>query len=203
MTPSCQSGDSPALPPQPRRARRLALRFLRAREGATAVEFAFVSVPFFALLFAIIETALVFWTTQALETAVADAARQIYTGQFEELHGGSADEIRVEAFRDLICGRVVALFDCRGTLKVTVEQAGADGFGTTFGALLNDDGDLDPDDSRIGTTESGRIVIVRAATLYPMFFMESFQPLLAGGEARPRSKGRLIVATAAFRNEPF
>lgn len=37
--------------------------------------------PFLALLFAIMETGLIFFTGQALETAVADSARLIMTGQ--------------------------------------------------------------------------------------------------------------------------
>ncbi len=41
--------------------RRLIVRFGRKDDGAAAVEFAFVVVPFFAILFAIIELALVFF----------------------------------------------------------------------------------------------------------------------------------------------
>ncbi len=40
---------------------RLLGRYRRDSKGATAIEFAFVALPFFALLFAIIETALVFF----------------------------------------------------------------------------------------------------------------------------------------------
>ena len=44
-------------------------RFIRQQDGATAVEFAMVAAPFLAMMFAIIETALVFFAGQALETA--------------------------------------------------------------------------------------------------------------------------------------
>ena len=40
-----------------------------------------VAAPFLALMFAIMETAIVFFAGQALETAVADCARLIMTGQ--------------------------------------------------------------------------------------------------------------------------
>ena len=56
-------------------------RFVRANDGVTAVEFAIVATPFFALMFAIFETAFVFLGQQTLETAVANAARQVRTGQ--------------------------------------------------------------------------------------------------------------------------
>ena len=49
---------------------RLARRFARAQDGAAAVEFALVAAPFLALIFAILETALVFFAGQTLEAAV-------------------------------------------------------------------------------------------------------------------------------------
>jgi Flp pilus assembly protein TadG len=56
-------------------------RFGRSQDGSAAVEFALVATPFFALLFAIIETALVFFADQALDTAVQSTARLLRTGQ--------------------------------------------------------------------------------------------------------------------------
>ena len=51
------------------------------RRGAAAVEFALVAPPFLALLFAILELALVFFASQALETVTQDSSRLIMTGQ--------------------------------------------------------------------------------------------------------------------------
>ena len=59
----------------------VARRFAWHQRGAAAVEFSLIAVPFLALTFAIIETALVFFAGQTLETAVADAGRLIMTGQ--------------------------------------------------------------------------------------------------------------------------
>lgn len=56
-------------------------RFRRSRRGSAAVEFALVAPVFFALLFAIIETALVFFASQVLETVTQNSARMIMTGQ--------------------------------------------------------------------------------------------------------------------------
>ena len=49
-----------------------ARRLVRQQDGAAAVEFGLVAAPFLALVFAIMETAVVFFAGQALETAVAD-----------------------------------------------------------------------------------------------------------------------------------
>src|SRR5262245_40122344 len=81
-------------------------RFVRANDGVTAVEFAIVATPFFALMFAILETALVFFGQQTLETAVATAARQVRTGQ-AQAQGFSSVQ-----FKQQICQVVVSLFDC-------------------------------------------------------------------------------------------
>jgi Flp pilus assembly protein TadG len=56
-------------------------RFARAEDAAAAVEFALVAAPFLALIFAILETALVFFADQTLETAASNSARLIMTGQ--------------------------------------------------------------------------------------------------------------------------
>ena len=60
---------------------RVVRRFTRHQKGAAAVEFALVATPFLALLFAIIESALVFFAGQMLESAASDAGRMIMTGQ--------------------------------------------------------------------------------------------------------------------------
>ena len=54
---------------------RLGRRFIKQQDGAAAVEFALVATPFLALLFAIIESAMVFFAGQSLEAATASAAR--------------------------------------------------------------------------------------------------------------------------------
>ena len=48
-------------------------RFRKDKKGAAAIEFAFVAIPFFALMFAIVETAMAFFFNQILETATADS----------------------------------------------------------------------------------------------------------------------------------
>ena len=72
---------------------RLVRRFVRQQDGAAAVEFGLVAVPFLGLTFAILETALVFFAGQTLETAVADSARLIMTGQAQTA-GWSKDDFK-------------------------------------------------------------------------------------------------------------
>ena len=101
-------------------------RFRGDRRGVAAVEFAIVAVPFFGLLFAIFETAFVFITYQGLDDATAAAARQLMTGQAQNI----ATITSADQFRDsLICNptppaqRILPSFiDC-SQLVVDVSQA--------------------------------------------------------------------------------
>src|SRR3954464_11708332 len=81
-------------------------RFACGEEGVAAVEFGIVAAPFLALLFAIMETALVFFAGQVLETAVADSARMIMTGQAQAL---GWDDVK---FKADACKRTNGLFNC-------------------------------------------------------------------------------------------
>jgi Flp pilus assembly protein TadG len=190
--------DASTSGPSRRRRRRLLGRFLKNREGATAVEFSLVALPFLALLFAIIETALLFWSTQVLETAVADAARKIYTGQFQAEHRTVQDpNLVAEKFREELCSRVTALFDCKSIVEVDIRTFSG-GFPSSGLPLPVNEGNFDASDFRYESSGPSDIVVVRAAMQYPVFvnLMNSAQANLNNGK-------RLIMASAAFRNEPF
>ncbi|HEV2676359.1 MAG TPA: TadE/TadG family type IV pilus assembly protein [Aliidongia sp.] len=61
--------------------RRLALR----TEGVVAMEFALLAVPFFAVLFVVLNSALMIFCNAVVQGAVAQAARQIETGQMQNI----------------------------------------------------------------------------------------------------------------------
>src|SRR3954449_7778365 len=84
-------------------------RFRRNRRGSSAVEFALVAPVFFALLFAIIETAIVFFASQVLETITQDSARFVQTGQAQ-----AAKYLKEDFKKEVVCTRPFAnlLFDC-------------------------------------------------------------------------------------------
>ncbi len=58
-------------------------RFRRDESGSTILEFAFVAGPFFALLLAILQTAMIFFANQCLDTATQAVARLVMTGVTE------------------------------------------------------------------------------------------------------------------------
>src|SRR5215475_12960690 len=75
-------------------------RFLRRQDGAAAVEFAAIMAPFIVFMFGIMETALIFFADQTLQTAVEDSARLVMTGQAQNGAWQVAD------FKRQVCNRI-------------------------------------------------------------------------------------------------
>jgi Flp pilus assembly protein TadG len=166
----------------------------RDQDGAAAVEFGLVALPFFGLLFAILETALLFWTTQILETAVANASRTIYTGQFQSANDQSAPDIKAK-FKAELCKHVVTLVTCDSpAVHVDVRAFKP---GDTLPELIKD-GKVNEAGFGYQPTQASEIVLVRVAVEYPLLV-----PMLNGQGANLGSGKRLIMASATFRNEPF
>lgn len=169
----------------------LTKRFLQQPSGATAIEFGLIAVPFFFLKFAIIETALVFWAGQILESSVTDVSRQIRTGQIQ------SQGMDGQAFEVLLCNELGSMFDCSERLAIDVQRVDrfdelevrpqpVDAVGNFNGAFGFNPG--------VG----GETVIVRVFYRWPLFFN-----ILGLDASDIAGRQRLLVATTAFRNEPF
>jgi Flp pilus assembly protein TadG len=165
-------------------------RFLRHDKGATAVEFSLVAVPFLALLFAIIETAMVFYAGQMLETAAANSSRLILTGR------ATMQNMTAQTFKSEVCKNLPSLFDCAGGVYVDVKTY------TSFGAVDNTspvkDGQLDTSKFAFKSGEPNDIVVMKIYYEWPIYVS-----LLNAGLSNLGTGRRLLVATSAFRNEPF
>ncbi len=97
-------------------ARSILGRFRRNRRGSAAVEFALVAPLFFCMLFAILETAIVFFAGQLLENATLESARLILTRQAQNTAMTEAD------FKQNLCDRIKVMFNCQGNLgNLTVD----------------------------------------------------------------------------------
>ncbi len=165
-------------------------RLASCEDGGTAVEFSLVAVPFLGLLFAILETGLVFFAGQVLETAAADSARLIRTGQAQTQ---GFDQAR---FRQEVCNRTYGLVQCSGPLYVDVQK---------FGSFtsINLPNPIDQNGNLVNNFvyqpgTAGDIVVVRVLYEWPIFVAK-----LGYNLANMSGSKRLLVATAAFRNEPY
>ena len=93
----------------------LVRRFIKQDAAGTTIEFALLAAPFLAGLFAILQTALVFFAGQTLETAAATSARLIFTGQ-AQTHGWTAAQ-----FKSQVCNQIQGIFNCNNGVYVDVE----------------------------------------------------------------------------------
>lgn len=172
-------------------------RFRNNRKGATSVEFALVSVPFFGTLFAIIETAFSFFAAQTLETALSDATRKIFTGQVQ----GNAAITTADQFRDTVmcdpANRLLPVFiDCT-QVKVDVRTVTSFNLASLTKPVVN--GVYDTSDFKYDPGAAGSIVVARA--VYPQPIYVSL--LGTAGTIDLSGRKRILLASATFRNEPF
>lgn len=174
-----------------------ARRLLRREDGAAAVEFALVAAPFLALMFAIIETALVFFAGQYLETVVTDTSRLIMTGQAQ------TQGLTQSQFLTQVCNRIVALFSC-SSLIVDVQKYSV--YSGTNTSLPLSNGNLtfatDAQGQPITSFQPGGpgdIVVQRIMYEWPVWVW--FPGLASMSDMN--NKRRLLMATAAFTNEPY
>ncbi|MEE7491979.1 TadE/TadG family type IV pilus assembly protein [Methylobacterium oryzae] len=186
--------------------REQAARFARARGGATAVEFALVAVPFFALVGACLENGIVFWEQEILQQAVADASRQIYTGAFQTTNAGTTDPATLMGrFRRAICTQPngtprITIFNC-ANVRVSITQASSYTAASPVSPVAtNASGVSDWNANFAGYSCAGAsaIVIVQAAVDIPVFF-----PLLGAAVANLPNNRRVLQAATVFKVEPY
>ena len=165
-------------------------RFRRNRGGSAAVDFALVAPIFFALLFAIIESAMVFFASQLLETVTADSARLVMTGQAQaaSMTAVAVQDQSVRSRRHIVRLRQRHLYR-RAELPVVLlsQPCRSDRRRKKF---------VPPNNFSPGGP--GDIVVVRVFYKWPLFVTSMGYDIsnLTGGK-------RLLTATAAFQNEPY
>ena len=177
--------------------------FTAATEGAAALEFALVSLPFLALVGAIVQIAFVIWAGQNFDHAVQNAVRSLFTGQFQIANSGtSSAAILLQKLNETMCGtganRQATLFDC-SSVKIDVAVAASFATGSSATPMNATSRTWN---SSFGTNyacaKPGAIVVVTAAVKIPVFFslLDLAQKSFADGT-------HLLQSTAVFRTEPY
>jgi Flp pilus assembly protein TadG len=170
--------------------RGLLRRFLRQPKGSTSVEFGLVAAPFVALTLGIIQTAVLFFASQSLETAAATSSRLIMTGQ-AQIQGLTAAQ-----FKSQVCDTIKGMFNCASGVSVDVETYSSFAAVNLGMPITN----KTFNSSQLGYNPGGPgdIVVVRLYYQYPVYMN------LLGFNLSNLSGGYdLIAATAVFKNEPY
>ena len=148
-----------------------------------------VALPFFALLFAIIDLALIMLGTSQLDSGLTAAARQIRTGQVQ------ATGLTASQFRELVCQRITPLLACDESLVIDVRRFNSFG-GVAVPSPLDADGNFAGNDV-FQPGAAGDIIVARAFYAWPIISPSSYAFSTMNGHAH------MITVATAFRNEPF
>jgi Flp pilus assembly protein TadG len=164
------------------------LRFAQNRSGASALEFAIIGVPLILLLLAIFEIAFIYMGNFSLENAVNQAARLVRTGQAQNFNAAS--------FKQSVCEALLPPLSCEG-LKLDVRTF--DSFGSSeLTSPVDGQGNMKQDFS-FDPGARNDVVVVRAFYEWPL--LKAFPAPI--DFATPNNGSPVLIATAAFRNEPF
>lgn len=165
-------------------------RFRRNRKGSTAVEFALVAPVFFALLFAILETGILFLANQLLQTVTQESARMILTGQAQTASYTSAQ------FASYVCSQVPALFNCN---QISIDVESYPSFASVnLGSQIDNNGNFVSNNLQYNPGGPGDIVVVRLFYQWPLVVTG-----LGWNPSNLSGNKRLLVGTAVFKNEPY
>jgi Flp pilus assembly protein TadG len=165
-------------------------RFMTQRQAGATLEFGLLLAPFVAGIFAILQTAIVFFAGQTLETATAASARLILTGQ-AQLNGWTAAE-----FKQRVCDQIHGIFNCTTGVYVDVETYSSFA-AVNLGAPVTN-GVFNSSDLGYNPGGPGDVVMLRLYYQYPVFVN-----LLGFNLSNLNGGLNLFAATAVFRNEPY
>lgn len=179
-----------------------ARRFSKNQDGATAIEFAFVAIPFFALIFAIIELAIIFFINSAMSNAVSEAGRLVRVGQFQGCGGA-------EEFKTLVCDNMSGLGQCTQNLRVDVlSEPEFSNISVPDTDIPDEDdmgnpippGTFTPEDGTFSTNIQASVPVVIQATFY---YKLALPPQLTRLESSAGTGTRVLKSVTAFRTEPY
>jgi Flp pilus assembly protein TadG len=176
-------------------------RLVRRRDGATAIEFALLALPFFMIVFASIETFVAFTGEQLLANATDTLARKIRTGEIPAT-------TTQEQFRIAFCEEISILMPCSATEAKTPSKLFTDvrsfaKFSDIPQSVPIVDGDLSTANFKFAPGGKNSINIVRAYYRWDVM-TDLIRPYLSNVKSSDGSnQNYLMIATAVIQNEDF
>jgi Flp pilus assembly protein TadG len=166
--------------------------FGRARDGAAAVEFAMLALPFLIMLFCLLELAIIFMISMTLDNAMAQASREIRTGQLQTAGGATA-----ASFKTDICAHMAWIQStCNSNLSVDVETYPSFAVATPPNPITG--GVFNAGVLKFQPGGPQDIVIVRG-----YFKWTLITPFLSQAVTKLNTGQAVLTATTTFRNEPY
>lgn len=159
-------------------------------DGAVAVEFSMLAIPFIFLLIGIMEICLMFASNSVLDGATQDAARLVRTGQAQQSNGNPED-----VFADRLCEKASVLIDCGDLQFEVIEMPRFADFGS-FGASFDKEGNLQSRGFEPGGVNS--VNLIRVIYRYKLA-----TPMIAQFLSDGPNNTRLMISTVVLQTEPY
>ncbi len=185
--------------------------FLKDESGVAAIEFAMLGLPFFMILFSVMEIAMVFFGNTNIEYATREAARLIRTGQAqtgvdyarEDDDGDGNDNtgnITESEFKNLVCAKMFMVSNCKSKIHVQVKTF--DNWGDVDAAALSlpiaSGAHSTSMHSEFDEPGSCKITVVRS------FIERTLIAQIPGVGVSNLANGNLLqVGSAIFQTEPY
>ena len=184
-------------------------RFFRSnRDGGVAIEFAILAIPFFLLVFAIIETCVAFAAEQTLNYAVDTLGRQLRTGQIT-FNTGEATDVTEDQFKTKFCTELSIMIACGKDVdsRLFIDLKSYANFGAMPTKVPRkggaDFGDLDTTGFAFNPGGSASINMFRAFYKWRVT-ADLVRPYITNIRVDGSTpEYYLIVSTTAYRNEAY
>ncbi|MEW6597936.1 MAG: TadE/TadG family type IV pilus assembly protein [Pseudomonadota bacterium] len=166
--------------------------FRRDQRGATALEFALIATPFIFMLMCVFDLGFIYLAQVSLDSATAQTARTIRTGQLQKAGGATA-----ATFASSICSNMSwAGTNCSSNLSVNVQVFTSFSSASSPNPVTN--GQFSNANLTFNTGNAGDIVLVTA-----YYQWTPLTPFLNQGLHLLNNGATLLTSSAAFRNEPY
>jgi Flp pilus assembly protein TadG len=159
------------------------------KDGATAIEFSLLAIPYVFLTLGIIELSIMYASASLLEGATNSAARLIKTGQIQTAGGNEED-----AFRTALCNYATVLINCN---DVVIEALPMNSF-SDYDAMqpqMDKNGNMVSQGFNPGGSDAK--TLIRVAYRYTM--LTPFVGTLLAGP----TNSRLFMSTVVLQTEPY
>ncbi|MBB4194017.1 Flp pilus assembly protein TadG [Rhizobium aethiopicum] len=184
----------------------------RSRDGAAAIEFALLAIPYFLVIFAILETFIAFAAEELVSNAVDTMSRRMRTGQITYNLGRTTDMSRTQ-FRQAFCNEISILISCSTSEAATPSKLYVDvqtfssfsAIPTTIPKVSSDRyADINTAAFKYTPGGAGTINMLRAYYRWEII-TDLVRPYIT--TIRPSDGSMptqyLIIATSAFQNEQY
>ncbi|MGI2032939.1 TadE/TadG family type IV pilus assembly protein [Rhizobium panacihumi] len=184
-------------------------RFARSQDGAAAIEFAILALPYFLIVFAILETFIAFIGEQVISNGVEVMARKVRTGEIKSTTAN--DPAFRTTFRTAFCDEISVMISCPASeiatpTRLYIDLRSFSSYADIPTTIPRKDtsinADLKTTDFAYSPGGAKSINMLRAYYRWPVY-VDLVRPMLTTVRSSDGIGDFLIVATATFQNEDY